>query len=115
MLITLFSLFSFPDDVSGGIEIPYLDKIVHFAFHCVLVVLAVCALRERKQREFNLKKALIRFFVFSLVYGVMIEVLQYLMPFGRSAEIYDVFANILGAKLGVLLIKRYISLIPKLK
>lgn len=115
IVITLFSLFSFPDDISHGITIPHFDKIVHFTFHCVLVVLAVCAAQERKKDVFNLKGALVAFFLLSVIYGLLIEVLQYYMPYGRAAEIYDVLANISGALLGVLLIKKYISLITKLK
>ncbi len=115
VIITLFSLFSFPDDVTGGIDIAHMDKMVHFTFHCVLVVLGILAYKERKGQTFKIGWAITQFFVFSLVYGIIIEVLQYYMPFDRSAEFWDVLANLSGALVGILLIKKYLSLTDALK
>jgi len=113
VLITLASLFSFSEDVSSGINIPYFDKIVHFIFHCVLVIFGVFSFIENQNDVFNLKKALNKLVLFSIIYGISIEVLQYVMPFNRAAEIWDVLANTLGAFAGVLLIKKYLSLTAK--
>ena len=115
VIITLSSLFSFPDDATGGIDIPHMDKMVHFTFHCLLVVFGVLAFKERRGQAFKIGRAIAQFFVFSLVYGIIIEVLQYYMPFDRSAEFWDVLANLSGALVGILLIKKYLSLTDALK
>jgi len=117
VFVTLLSLFSFPDI---GIEedeiwIPHMDKIVHFTFYSVMVILGTLFLKERIKSGFQAKHSINRMFVFALCYGVLIEVLQHLMPFGRAAEIWDVLANMLGALFGVLLIKKYLSLTTTLK
>lgn len=115
VFVTLLSLFSFPDDATDVITIPYFDKIVHFTFHCVIIILGVLSFRERNSYDFKLMTTLIGLVLFSISYGILIEVLQYYMPFDRAAEIWDVLANTLGAFFGVLLIKNYLSLTTKLK
>lgn len=114
MFVTLLSLFSSPDIGEGGIHIPNADKIVHFIFYCGMVALGTLFLRE-KTNAFDVGKHTIWALVFAISYGVLMEVLQHIMPFERAAEIWDVLANTLGAIFGVLLIKKYLSLIAKLK
>ncbi len=113
VIITLFSLFSFPGEDMGFINIPYLDKIAHFTFHCIILVLGTLFRRERRPNHFVKNKAILGMFLFSVAYGIVIETLQFTMPFGRAAEIWDILANLSGALFGVLLIKKYLSLIEK--
>ena len=114
VFVTLLSLFSSPDIGEGGIRIPNADKIVHFIFYCGMVALGTLFLRE-KTNAFDVGKHTIWALVFAISYGVLMEILQHIMPFERAAEIWDVLANTLGAIFGVLLIKKYLSLIAKLK
>jgi len=48
---------------------------------------------------------LLKVSLFSFLYGIIIEVLQLLMQFGRSAEMSDVVANAIGILAAVLLIQ----------
>jgi VanZ family protein len=116
VLITLLSLFSFPGiDTDRGIRIPHMDKITHFIFYGVFVVLGTLALKEKISTPFKTNKIILRIFFAAIIYGVVIEVLQYLMPYDRAAEILDALANTIGAIFGGLLIKKYLSLTKKLK
>ena len=116
VLITSLSLFSFSGfDNAIGIGIPHMDKITHFIFHLGFVVLGYLFLKERAKGLFNEQQALLKIVITAIVYGLLIEALQYMMPFGRAAEISDVLANVGGAIFGCLLIKKYFSLSEKLK
>jgi len=110
VLITLFSLFSFPGNgIAGFITIPHSDKIVHFGFHFIIVILGTLFVKERSVLSFTVNRVIFNLFLFSFIYGVVIELLQYIMPYGRAAEIWDVLANLSGAVFGGLLIKKYLS------
>ncbi|MDT0605666.1 VanZ family protein [Croceitalea rosinachiae] len=115
VFVTLLSLFSFSDIDESKIWIPHMDKMVHFTFYGVMVILGTLFLKEKTKKSFQAKRDVKRMFLFALCYGIFIEVLQYLMPFDRAAEIWDVLANTLGAFFGVLLIKKYLSLTTTLK
>ncbi|GMN12002.1 hypothetical protein MTsPCn9_33040 [Croceitalea sp. MTPC9] len=117
MFITSLSLFSFPElDNDTGIRIPYADKIAHFIFYFVFVVLGFFFLQERRVKpSFKPLKTTYKIMVVAIIYGILIEGLQYIMPFDRAAEFFDVLANSAGAIFGGLLIKSYLSLIKKLK
>ncbi len=113
VVITLSSLFDLSGIDTGGVSVPYADKGVHFVFYFFAVVLGVLCLEERKQNNGGTKKILVVVLLGSIAYGVLIEGLQWLMPFGREADIWDIVANSLGAITGGLLIQMYGSLIRR--
>lgn len=115
VIITLLSLFSFSGFDDGGIRIPYIDKITHFIFHLNFVVLGGLFLKEKTREAFQPNKGILIILISAILYGIIIEVLQDIMPFDRAAEIWDVLANTLGAISGSLLIKKYFSRNRKLK
>src|SRR5690606_4460648 len=53
----------------------------------------------------GLKGILLKVSLFSFVYGMIIEVLQLELPFGRSAELNDVLANGIGILTAALFIQ----------
>ena len=115
VLITSSSLFSFSIEGEDGIWFPHLDKIVHFIFHFVILVLGAFALNEIAPAKWNWTKRIIFLLIFSVSYGLLIELLQWVMPFDRFPEFWDVLANIAGALTGSLLIQKNRSLIERLK
>lgn len=93
-----------PQDVDKikFIDIPYLDKLVHFGLYFVLALLIMAILtlnsKLKKSRWANLIT------IFScLLYGWLIEVMQRAFFPGRSYELMDVVADTAGAVVGVLL------------
>jgi len=80
-------------------KIPYKDKAVHFVFYFVLVMLWAAYLN----RPYRDKRKLWLFVFFAAVlYGIFIEVCQWLFTKSRSADIADIFANTAGAATAVL-------------
>ena len=114
VLITSLSLFSFSTE-EDKIEFPHLDKIVHFSFHFGILVLGALFLGEVAPQSWDWRKKITFLLLFSLSYGISIELLQWIMPFERSAEFWDVLANLAGAVMGGLLIQSNRSLIDRLK
>lgn len=113
--ITYLSLFTLPDAAVEDIWFENLDKIVHFSFYLVLSSLTFLALQETFPNQFIKQKALGITFMFCFCYGLLIEVLQHLMPFDRMFEFGDIIANTVGAFMGCWLIQKYGSLIPFIK
>jgi VanZ family protein len=84
------------------INIEEFDKVVHAFFHFVFVTLWFLFF-NKKLNSVNSFQPLAISFVFSLVFGIIIEILQYYTT-TRSADIFDVLANTIGALLATLFI-----------
>ncbi len=106
VFITLLSLFSFPEDtIDLGVRIPNIDKLVHFGFYFMMVILGCFFLREIANHRIGLVKAILSMTVFAIVYGMILEVLQHTITTERSGDIWDFLANSAGALVGGILIK----------
>lgn len=88
VLITVLSLISFERTPSFMLQLPFKDKIVHFIFYFVFVVLWCFGLHKTDK---------IKILLIAIVYGIIIEILQYVLTENRTADFYDVLANSLGA------------------
>lgn len=82
---------------SVGLNIPYGDKIFHFLSYLVLSILWYNSFLYHF--KFSKRKALIYAVVISIVFGILIEVLQGTITTERSSDIKDVFANSMGVLL----------------
>lgn len=102
--ITFLSLTSFADVGTPAFNIPHLDKLVHLVFYFVAVVLGCLSLREYTRGAMALKSTLLRIILFTIIYGIIIEVIQGAVTVSRNADILDVLANSTGAFLGGLAI-----------
>lgn len=94
VLITVASLVSF--NSVPKVNIPGNDKVVHFLFYLVFVVLWSLA---KWQSYFKIKYDLL-ILVLAIIYGIIIEVLQGVLTQTREADFYDALANSLGAVVG---------------
>jgi len=76
------------------------DKIVHFV---AFLFLGILAYRAIKIPDFEISKtnAVLLTFIFSVIFGVLIEVNQFFIPY-RSAELGDIVADMLGNITGIL-------------
>jgi len=88
VLITVLSLISFERTPSFMLQLPFKDKLVHFIFYFVFVVLWCFGLHKTDK---------IKILLIAVVYGIIIEILQYVLTENRTADFYDVLANSLGA------------------
>ncbi|MDF0707493.1 MAG: VanZ family protein [Bacteroidota bacterium] len=107
VIITVLSLFSFSsmDLDTGTLNIPYADKITHFIFYMVFGFTGCLSLRERTKGSLGLAKTLKIVLVLAIIYGILIEILQFTLTTDRMAEMGDVLANTLGAFSGIGLIR----------
>jgi len=107
VFITMLSLFSFSSMNldTGSLDIPYADKITHFIFYTVFAFTGCLSFRERTSGSWGLVKTMRMVLVLAIIYGIIIEVLQYTITTDRMAEFGDVLANTLGAFAGIGLIQ----------
>jgi len=115
MCITFLSLFSFSDNSLPSIKIPNIDKAVHFTFYFVAFILGSLFVREITKGNVSLKITIVRVFLFMLVYGIIIEVLQMSFTQNRHGDVLDVLANSLGAFIGIFVVKYVFSKKTQLK
>lgn len=100
-VVTILSLVSFSDPNIPKVKIPGLDKVVHFTFYCVATILGCFFARERSSGNRSLKIVVLTFSIVTVIYGIVIEVLQHQMQGTRDGNIYDAIANISGTCVGV--------------
>jgi len=99
VLILIFCLINLSNiNEVQKIRIPNLDKVVHFIFYTTSSFLWSWALLNKKASTFKLNLTLI---VFGLIlFGLMVEFLQDILPTQRSFEWLDVLCNSLGVLFG---------------
>ena len=95
--ITLLSLISL-NKLPPITTFKFKDKIIHFMFYFVFVLLWSYALKENKVKIFYIV-------VFAIAYGIIIEVLQSVLTTNREADVYDALANSFGACSALLILK----------
>lgn len=81
-------------------EVSNLDKLVHVFFHFVLTLLCFLFFQKFTNAVNSAKPKLISF-LFSVFFGMAIEVAQELFTTTRHADVFDILANLSGATLGI--------------
>lgn len=100
--ITFLSLVDL-HDIDIKIEInPWLklDKIVHFIFYFTLTGLLINYFKQSKKISYPIY---ISFFL-AVIYGILIEILQDIVPTRRSFDYNDMTANTLGSLIMVIIV-----------
>ncbi|QAA81944.1 hypothetical protein EI546_09510 [Aequorivita sp. H23M31] len=81
------------------------DKFVHLLIHAGLVGVWLLYFTARNNRGFD-GKYVILVLAGSLIFGIIIELLQEFLTASRTADIFDVLANFGGALVGVFIFQR---------
>ena len=89
LFISLIRIESQIDDIS------YLDKLVHTAIYFFF-----CLIWYNPFKDIFINKTLIYLFIFSILFGVFIEFLQEKAVYYRTAELLDIWFNVLGTIIG---------------
>lgn len=100
---------------AGKLDIPHADKFAHFIFYMMFSILGCLFVRERTEGNWSVQKAVKYMVLVAMLYGMVIEVLQYTLTEDRMAEIGDVLANTIGAMAGISSILWYFSKERQLK
>jgi VanZ family protein len=99
-IITYFCLTSSSN--IPAINFPSIDKIVHFCFHFGFTVSWILFFKkELKGKEANDYKAYLISFIFSVFFGITIEILQGVLTTTRNPDVTDILANTIGATIAV--------------
>ncbi len=107
--ITFLSLFHLESTSESWLDFPHKDKIGHFGFYFGFVFLWHLFFKSIQV------KALKKIVLGAIIYGVLMEILQYIMPYGRMFDLKDILANITGAILAYFFIKSILPLLVALK
>ena len=92
---SIFILFISLIKIESQTDVLYLDKLVHttiYFFFCLIWYVPF--------KDIFKNKTLIYLFIFSILFGVFIEFLQEKTVHYRSAELLDIWFNVLGAIIG---------------
>lgn len=97
-VVIIFVLCAMPsqDIPDPGINIPHLDKMVHFGMFFIMSLL-ICYRYEHSNWKTIYKIAI----GFSFLYGGLIEILQHYF-FNRGGDVWDLLADIIGGVAGCL-------------
>jgi VanZ family protein len=85
------------------IDMPYLDKVLHACMHFVFTLLWFFYFKKRIGNFTNFKLLLVSL-VLSVLFGIVIELIQKFFTVTRNADLFDVIANLFGASLAVVFI-----------
>ncbi len=91
-------------------NIPHFDKVAHFGFFFVQSVLISLLFYYQTGKSFLLLIFISTFWAF--VYGGTIELLQGAF-FNRTADVYDLCADILGGLFGAMVYPLILQMVPK--
>lgn len=112
VLATLTTLFftMLPPEQLGDSRLYDYDKIGHFLIFFGWTLLFGLLVFTQKQTETKL----ILIFLAGSVFGVSIEVLQELLPIGRTMDVWDAFVDICGSTVAIVMLfwikRRYLSI-----
>jgi VanZ family protein len=103
-LITISFLLLMPGEniPNSGIDIPHLDKYLHFIMFAVLSFLFLLQKVKRKQKVTIREKIAVCLVI--VCFGLIVEIIQECFILDRHFDWWDVVANTLGTIAGVLLL-----------
>lgn len=85
-----------------SVNFPSIDKIVHFCFHFGFTISWILFFKkELKGKGADDYKAYLISFIFSVFFGITIEILQGVFTTTRAADVTDILANTIGGTTGV--------------
>lgn len=96
LLIYIQSSYPSPEEVP---QLPYIDKVLHFAAYALLGALFLRAFKTLPIKD-NIRLITILAITLSSLYGISDEIHQYYVPY-RNADIMDALADIIGSIFGV--------------
>ena len=82
-----------------------MDKVVHVSIFFLLVCIWQLYILRKNDGQLSWRKSF-RILLWSLFYGIIIEVSQGLFTVSRSPDVWDVVANLVGAMIGIMFFQK---------
>ena len=98
VVITVLSLVSI--DTKTNINVDFADKIIHVIIHTINVILLYIVFIK-----FKVAKSLLIAIIVSILYGIIIEILQEYISINRQFDIFDIYANCFGTIIAAIILK----------
>ncbi len=96
-LLIILSIIPVPDLGLPKFKVFELDKLVHFIMYLFFAIIW-----GLKTENFSQKK--IKILIYSVLFGLALEILQHILPFGRYFDWGDFLANSTGVLFGVFIL-----------
>lgn len=109
VFITFSSLYTFEDTNVPDLQIPHLDKLVHFVFYFVAAVLGYFSFRNLIGSRASISRIRMGLLLFLIIFGIIIEVIQHRYTMTRAGDVFDALANAIGALVGLWMAKTLFS------
>ncbi|KYG85702.1 hypothetical protein AWW67_00200 [Roseivirga seohaensis] len=106
--IVLAVLMLLPQDSFPESKLLSYDKLAHLGVFGILSFLVLLGKRNKEDKVRLENKSLIRALTICIVYGLVLESLQSVVP-GRMTDIYDLLSNTIGAIAGVVVFSTFIK------
>ena len=97
LILILLSLLPVPDLGLPRFKLLELDKLIHFIMYLMLALIWGLKIENFSKRKIKISTYLILF-------GLGLEILQHVLPFGRYFDLGDFAANCLGVLFGIFIL-----------
>ena len=104
--IIILVLSGMPGSKIPHIHIPGIDKAVHFTMYSVFTFLLLNSFTEQKKFRLSTINKMVVVFIAGASLGALNELLQATIYSGRSAELADEVANMIGSISGIFIYKK---------
>src|SRR5690554_468098 len=109
--IAIIVLFLMPTSQLPSVGVSGIDKIVHIVIFFFLAIMWQLVVFKKRGDRLNVKMSFLLLGAM-FIFGILIEVLQGEVTVSRTANFYDVLADLLGAGIGVLVFQKVKHLFP---
>ena len=97
LILIILSLVPYPDDVLPRFKLLEKDKLIHFIMYLIFALIWGLKIENFLERKMEISAYLILF-------GLGLEILQHVLPFGRYFDMGDFLANSIGVLFGVFIL-----------
>ena len=102
--LLIFFVCTLPSDKFPEIPtLKYFDKAVHFFLYAQFSLLLVVGFKKQFQYRILRNRSVGNAFIISVLYGILMEILQNFVFTSRSFDVFDIAANFFGTVFGVIM------------
>ena len=97
LILIILSLVPIPDLGLPRFKLLEFDKLIHFIMYLIFALIWGLKIENFLERKMEISAYLILF-------GLVLEILQHVLPFGRYFDLCDLVANSIGVLFGVFIL-----------